>query len=188
MPSLYNDGEYDMSGTIVGVVDKEHITDGKNINKGDILIGLKSSGLHTNGYSLARAVLFPKYRHDSYIQDLGATVGEALLTVHKSYYRLVFPLVELSMLKGISHITGGGIIGNTRRIMPEGRTLAIDWNSWEVPPIFNLIQSTGAISDDEMRKVFNLGIGMILIVDKLNADSVLDSVKSYSPFVIGMVE
>ncbi len=188
MPSLYNDGEYDMSGTIVGVVDKEYITDGKNISSGDVLIGLKSTGLHTNGYSLARSVLFPKYSYDHIFPELNTTIGEALLEVHKSYLKVVHPLVEVKMLKGISHITGGGIVGNTNRILPSGRTLAVDWSSWEVPPIFQIIQKEGQIADEEMRKVFNLGIGMILIVDKLNVESVMECCKEYEPKIIGEVK
>jgi phosphoribosylformylglycinamidine cyclo-ligase len=187
MPSMYQEGEYDISGTIVGVVDKKNIVNGNNIKKSDVIIGLKSTGLHTNGYSLARAVLFAKFNVDEYLDHLGETLGEALLKVHKSYLGKVLPLVEEGVLSGISHITGGGLIGNTNRIMPEGTTLNIDWQSWERLPIFDLIQDTGKISDDEMRAAFNLGIGMVLITDKNNADKVFNSVLDYSPVYIGEV-
>ncbi len=188
MPSIYSEGEYDISGTIVGIVDKEKIVDGKNITEGDVLIGLKSTGLHTNGYSLARSVLFPKFRHDDKPEELDTTIGEALLAVHKSYLKTVHPLVEEKLLKGISHITGGGIVGNTKRIMPQGRTLNVDWNSWVIPPIFKLIQKTGSISDEEMRKVFNLGIGMILIVSPEKVDTVLKRTSDNNPLIIGDVK
>lgn len=188
MPSIYSEGEYDISGTIVGIVDKDKIVDGKKIAKGDILIGLKSTGLHTNGYSLARSVLFPGFKHDDSPEELGTTIGEALLAVHKSYLKEVHPLVEQKLLKGISHITGGGIIGNTKRIMPEGRSLNVDWNSWDIPPIFKLIQKTGEISDEEIRKVFNLGIGMILIVSPANVDTVLERTSASNPLIIGDVK
>lgn len=187
MPGFYNDGEYDMSGTIVGIVDKKNIINGSDIKKGDVLIGLKSSGLHTNGYSLARKVLFPKYDVNDKPEMLGETVGEALLHVHKSYLKNVKPLIESQSLTGISHITGGGIIGNTSRILPEGMNLDIDWNSWEQLPIFRLIQEEGKISDEEMRKAFNLGIGMILIAREENVDSIMEACKSDDPLVIGKI-
>jgi len=187
MPSMYQSGEYDVSGTIVGIVDKDKIVDGKKITEGDVLIGLPSTGLHTNGYSLARSVLFPKYKYDEYIDELGMKVSDALLAVHKSYQHIVHPMAVSGLLKGISHITGGGIIGNTKRIIPQGLELAIDWNSWEIPSIFKLIQSTGNIETSEMRHVFNLGIGIILITNKENIDLVLDSCKSEKPVIIGEV-
>jgi phosphoribosylformylglycinamidine cyclo-ligase len=187
MPSLYHEGEYDMSGTIVGVVDKDKIVNGKSISQGDILIGLPSTGLHTNGYSLGRNVLFSKFKVEEYVEELGMSVGEALLAVHKSYLPSVHPLVEEKLLKGISHITGGGMVGNTKRILPEGRTLNIDWKSWNRLPIFDLIQSIGNVEEEEMREVFNLGIGMVLIVDKNNADSILARLESEKALVIGEI-
>lgn len=188
MPSMYHEGEYDVSGTIIGVVDKKNIVNGSDIQKGDILIGLKSTGLHTNGFSLARAVLFNKFKVDDYVDFLGETIGDALLKVHKSYLKPVLPLVESQILTGISHITGGGLIGNTKRILPKDRKLNIDWNSWETLPIFELIQETGNVSDEEMRAAFNLGIGMVLITRKENADKVFTSVKDYNPVFIGEIE
>ncbi len=187
MPSIYSEGEYDISGTIVGIVDKEKIIDGKKISKDDILIGLPSNGLHTNGYSLARAVLLRKYNVDTYFEELGETLGDSLLKIHKSYLKLIYHFIEENLIHGISHITGGGILGNTNRIIPDGLKIKIDWDSWKVPPIFNLIQKTGNITDEEMRKVFNLGIGMILVVSKNNADRVLSEIGKQNAFVIGEV-
>lgn len=187
MPSIYSEGEYDISGTIVGIVDKEKIIDGKKISKNDVLIGLSSNGLHTNGYSLARAVLLKKYNVDTYFEELGETLGDSLLKIHKSYLKSVYHFIEENLIHGISHITGGGILGNTNRIIPDGLKIKIDWDSWKVPPIFNLIQKTGNITDEEMRKVFNLGIGMILVVGKIHADSVLSEIGNQNAFMIGEV-
>lgn len=188
MPGFYNDGEYDMSGTIVGVVDKKNIINGSNIKAGDVLIGLQSTGLHTNGYSLARKVLFPKYDINDIVPDTDETIGDALLKVHKSYLNNVKGLIEQQILTGISHITGGGIVGNTSRILPKDCQLDINWQSWELPPIFKLIQNTGNISDEEMRKAFNLGIGMILIARKENIEQILTACQSDKPIVIGQIK
>jgi len=166
MPGLYDEKEYDMSGTIVGIVDRKKIIDGKTITKGDLLIGFKSNGLHTNGYSLARKVLLSKYKHDERISVLKLTLGEELLRIHKSYLKLINTLKEKTKVKGFSHITGGGIVGNTIRILPEGLSLKISWDSWDSLPIFNLIKETGKIPDEEMRKVFNMGIGLIAVINK----------------------
>ncbi len=188
MPSFYSDGEYDLSGTIVGVVEKKKIIDGRKIRKGDVLVGLASNGLHTNGYSLARNVLFNKFKIDDYIPELSNILGEELLKVHKSYLNVVFPLAQKGLINGISHITGGGILGNTRRILPPELALKIDWKSWVVPPIFNLIQKLGEIEDDEMRNVFNLGIGLILIVSKENLEKVIADLKEKETYwIIGEV-
>jgi len=187
MPSMYNEGEYDISGTIVGVVDQKNIVDGKKIKAGNVMIGLPSSGLHTNGYSLARKVLLDKYKVDDYVDELGKTIGEALLAVHKSYLKTVEPLVGQNLLNGISHITGGGIVGNTSRIIPQGLNMKIDWQSWTELPVFSLIRKIGGIEESEMRHVFNLGIGMILIVDKDKAGKVLELCKAENPVVIGEI-
>jgi len=164
MPGIYKEKDYDLSGTIVGVVDKENILDGRNIQSGDLLIGFLSNGLHTNGYSLARKVLWEKYNLDYYIKLINKTLGEELLRVHKSYLKLIRELKTNVNVKGFSHITGGGIIGNTSRIIPEGLNIKIHWGNWDAPPIFKLIQNTGNISSEEMRKVFNEGIGLIVVV------------------------
>lgn len=170
MPGMYSENDYDISGTIIGVVDREKIIDGKNIKSGDLLFGFKSTGLHTNGYSLARKVLQSEYSFNDKVDELNNSIGDELLSVHKSYFKLIQTLSDKIPVKGFSHITGGGIVGNTNRILPEGLKLEINWDSWKVPPIFNLIQKTGKISDEEMRKVFNMGIGLIAVVDKNNSE------------------
>lgn len=187
MPSMYADGEYDVAGTIVGVVEKDRIINGKRIGVGDVLIGLPSTGLHTNGYSLARAALFPTYSVDTFIDELGTTIGEALLAVHRSYLADIRPLLQTNMIHGLSHITGGGIVGNTSRILQPGQALDIDWSAWAVPPIFKLIQQAGDVSDAEMRKVFNLGIGMIAVVPEHAAQSVLTQWSEQGAVVVGTI-
>jgi phosphoribosylformylglycinamidine cyclo-ligase len=188
MPSFYSDGEYDLSGTIVGVVDKKQIIDGSKVQKGDVLIGLASNGLHTNGYSLARNVLLKKFRVDEFFPELENTLGNELLKVHKSYFKIVYPLIEKGFINGISHITGGGILGNTKRIIPRGLSLKINWTAWEPPAIFKLIQEVGNVDDEEMRNVFNLGIGMILVVSENNLDKVISEIEGKEQFfVIGEV-
>lgn len=180
MPDIYKEGEFDLAGTIVGVVEKSKIISGATINEGDVLIGLESSGLHTNGYSLARKVLFSAFDVHDFLDELGCTVGEALLAVHRSYLPVIKTLKTIDGVQGFSHITGGGIVGNTKRILPDGLRLDIDWNSWKLPPIFNLIQKTGSVSDVDMRQAFNLGIGLIAVVSpdaKQAVTSVLDDMK-----------
>ncbi len=166
MPGLYETKDYDLSGTIVGIVEKSKIIDGSKIEKGDILIGIESNGLHTNGYSLARKVLFEKYSLDENIEILNSNLKTELLKVHKSYLHLIQELNKNVELKAFSHITGGGIVGNTKRVIPDGKNISIDWSTWDLPPIFKLIQKTGDITDAEMRTVFNMGIGLIAILNK----------------------
>lgn len=187
MPGLYAENDYDLSGTIVGVVEKERIIDGKNIQPGDVLIGFASNGLHTNGYSLARKVLLEKYPLDSRFDSLELPLGDELLRVHKSYLKLIAALKDNLEIKGFSHITGGGIIGNTKRILRAGLKMNIDWQSWQVPALFKLIQTTGNIKDEEMREVFNLGIGLVAVVDKALVPQVLEIAKSQGEeaYVIG---
>ncbi|HOJ50842.1 MAG TPA: phosphoribosylformylglycinamidine cyclo-ligase [Spirochaetota bacterium] len=188
MPGFYKDSEYDIAGTIVGVVEKSKIIDGSKIKKGDVLVGLKSTGLHTNGYSLARKVLLGKYTVDTYIKELGQTIGEALLAVHKSYLKQIELLKENIDIKGISHITGGGIEGNTKRLLKENFILSIDWGAWDRPAIFNFIQKEGNIEEEEMRRVFNLGIGIIFIIDRDDLNKVLNILKNEEPLVIGEIK
>lgn len=168
MPGFYQDGEYDMSGTIVGIVEKQKIIDGSKIKKGDLLLGFPSNGLHTNGYSLARKVLLAKYKLDQHLPELNCTLADELLKIHRSYLTIISVLTKNIQVNGFSHITGGGIVGNTMRIIPKGLKLNIHWGNWDVPAIFKLIQSSGNISSEEMRKVFNLGIGLIAVVSKKN--------------------
>jgi len=166
MPDFYKPGDYDISGTIVGVAEKGEMMPNREVNKGDLLIGLPSTGLHTNGYSLARKVLLKHYDSDDFVEPLGITIGEALLAIHKSYLPAIDGILHEHWLVGISHITGGGIVANTRRILDDSQDLYIDWDSWERPSIFNLIQELGNVPEDDMRHSMNLGIGMILIVKK----------------------
>ena len=188
MPGIYRPDDFDLAGTIVGVAEQGRILNDR-VCKGDVLIGLPSSGLHTNGYSLARSVLFAQFKVDDYVDELQATVGELLLRVHRSYLNPVRPLLGDTDLHGISHITGGGIVGNTERILTDGMQLKIDWQAWEWLPIFRLIQEVGKVSTAEMRHVFNLGIGLILIVDPKRADAVFERLeqKDANPVYIGHV-
>ncbi len=187
MPSLYHSGDYDIAGTIVGVVEKQKVLNGSHVSVGDVLIGLPSSGLHTNGYSLARSVLFPKYRIDEYVSELGCTVGEALLAIHRSYLAKVMPLLDRDLVSAVSHITGGGLLGNTQRVLQAGQELRVDWKAWERPPIFNLIQSAGSVTETEMQTVFNLGIGMVLLVKPHNVHAVIEALGTEQATVIGEV-
>jgi len=191
MPGLYSLGEYDVVGSIVGVVEKDEIINGRTIQKGDILVGLPSSGLHTNGYSLARKVLFEiaGFTVRTKPEDLTGTLGEELLHVHRSYLKPIIPLLKTSSIHGMSHVTGGGLIGNTMRILPPSRRLKIDWTSWQVPPIFQIIQKEGKISDEEMRKAFNMGIGFVLIVSAESSEEILDQLRNVgeTPKIIGKV-
>ena len=166
MPDIYKEGEFDLAGTVVGVVERGQLITGKDIKKGDQLVGFKSSGLHTNGYSLARKVLFSRFDIDDKPDELDQSIGEELLMVHKSYLELITSLKGIKGVQGFSHITGGGIEGNTRRILPDGLKLSVDWNSWERPKIFKLIQKTGNVPEEDMRATFNLGIGLITVCSK----------------------
>jgi phosphoribosylformylglycinamidine cyclo-ligase len=190
MPGFYADGDYDMAGTMVGVVEKSDRINGSRIRKGDVLIGLYSSGLHTNGYSLARKVLLEKFQLPSHIDELGCTVGEEMLKIHKSYLKPVSSVMEKITIKGISHITGGGIVENTLRVIPKRLKIDIDWSAWETPPVFELIQRLGNVPYEDMIRTFNLGVGMILIVDKKDADKACRILKNKKekPFVMGSVQ
>ena len=170
MPDFYPEGEYDLAGFIVGVVDKAKVIDGKSIVPGDVVLGLPSTGLQTNGYSLARKLFFEVggYKVDSYIDELGTTVGEALLTTHPSFLPQIGPLLDSGLIKGLAHITGGGFLENIPRILPEGVSVEIDRGSWPEPPIFGLMQRIGNVSDQEVFRTFNMGIGMIVICSANN--------------------
>lgn len=189
MPGLYHGEDFDLAGAVVGVVDRSGIVDGSRIKKGDVLIGLPSTGLHTNGYSLARAVLFKDYAPDSIIPELGCTLADALLAVHRSYLKPVSRLMEKVEVRGLSHITGGGLVGNTMRIIPQGRRLEVDWSAWQRPAIFNLIQQLGNVPEEDMRKTFNLGIGLVIVVGRRKADEAVRRLKKMreKPVVIGSV-
>lgn len=169
MPGFYSDNEYDVAGFIVGIVDNDKIVDGKNIKSGDLLIGLPSTGLHTNGYSLARHIVFDqlKLNVDSKVDELPGTIGEELLKVHRSYLKPVSRLLENNLVKGMAHITGGGFLDNIPRILPDNTAVQIE-RTWPVPPIFQFLCDKGNVGMDERYRVFNMGIGMVLFVDKSN--------------------
>jgi phosphoribosylformylglycinamidine cyclo-ligase len=164
MPGLYRTGTYDLAGTIIGVVEEEAAIHGEAIRPGDVLLGYASSGLHTNGYTLARRIVFERLGlgiHDRF-GELGRSVADVLLDVHRSYYRSVMPVV--SQVHGLAHITGGGIPGNLVRILPEGCQAVVDPASWDLPPLFTTLQQAGGVSTEEMRDVFNLGVGLIAVL------------------------
>jgi phosphoribosylformylglycinamidine cyclo-ligase len=175
MPGFYNDGEYDIAGFIVGAVDRSRLIDGHTVAAGDVLVGLPASGLHTNGYSLARRIVFDHLRLtvDSHVGELGTTVGEALLVPHRSYLPFIRPLLESTRIKGMAHITGGGITENLPRVLPHGTAAVIDTSAWQVPPIFRWLQASGAVPDDDMRRTFNMGIGLIAVTGREQADSLI---------------
>ena len=165
MPDFYSVGEYDIAGFIVGVADREKIIDGKRIVPGDILLALPSVGLHTNGYSLARKLFFDiaGYDANTYLDELGMTVGEALLQPHVSYLKTLDGLLDSGLIKGLVHITGGGLTDNVPRILPEGSAVEIDKGSWPLLPVFKLMQEIGSVSETEMYRTFNMGVGMVVV-------------------------
>ncbi|HOT97152.1 MAG TPA: phosphoribosylformylglycinamidine cyclo-ligase [bacterium] len=175
MPGFYANGEYDLAGTIIGAVNRSEIIDGSRISPGDLLLGLPSTGLHTNGYALARKVLFEvqQVRLDDQAPSLGMSWSDVLLQVHRSYQKPILAVRRHPALHGISHVTGGGIAGNTHRLLRPGLQLEIDWHCWTVPPLFQMIQEYGRIADDEMRRVFNLGIGLVLVVQPEGASEII---------------
>ncbi len=175
MPGFYAAGEYDIAGFIVGVVDRERIIDGKRVEPGDVLIGLPSSGLHTNGYSLARRIAFEELalKADDYVVEIGATVGDALLAPHRSYLSALRPLLAGGRIKAMAHITGGGITDNLPRVLPEGASARIDTAAWEVPAVFTWLQRAGQVPADDMRRTFNMGIGLIVVCGAPDAEAML---------------
>ena len=198
MPGFYQKGEYDVSGTIVGVVDKAKMLDGRGIKPGDAVIGIASSGLHTNGYSLARKVFFEilKLKPHTRVAELGCSVGDELLKVHRSYGPLVQALLKsynkpnrVRIVKGIAHITGGGFIDNIPRVLPKKCGVKIERGSWPVLPVFELIEKHGKVDNAEMHQVFNMGIGMTAIVTGAKADGVLRSIRrrGHEAWIIGEV-
>jgi phosphoribosylformylglycinamidine cyclo-ligase len=176
MPGFYADGEYDIAGFIVGIVEKSGVINGRAIVPGDALIGLPSAGLHTNGYSLARRVLFGAagFRADTFVPELGMTVADALLAPHRSYLKAIRPLLAQGLVKGMAHITGGGITENLPRVLPEGCAAVIHRASWPVPPLFTLLQQRGSISNDEMFRAFNMGIGLVAVAARAAVDVAIE--------------
>jgi phosphoribosylformylglycinamidine cyclo-ligase len=191
MPGLYKKGEYDVAGFIVGACEEKALITGETIVPGDVLLGLPSDGLHTNGYSLARKLLFEvaKYKVGKVLPELGETVGEALLRVHLSYATAMRALRKEKLLKGAAHITGGGITDNTPRMLPAGTNAKINTKAWQVPALFTLLQDIGKVPEADWRRTFNLGIGMIVAVP---ADRVEKATKAlnkvgYQPVEVGKV-
>jgi phosphoribosylformylglycinamidine cyclo-ligase len=191
MPGTYAPGDYDLAGFIVGVVERERALTGSAVRAGDVLIGLPSAGLHTNGYTLARKVLFESagYSVSTSLPELGTTVGAALLAPHRSYLAALEPLLERGKIRALSHITGGGFPGNIPRVLPAGLAARVRRGSWEIPSLFRLIQASGQVSDDEMFRTFNMGVGMVVVVSPADLHEVEHSLerRGETSFVIGNV-
>ena len=190
MPGFYPENEYDIAGFAVGIVDRKKIIDGKSIKEGDTLIGLPSSGLHSNGFSLVRKLLnLTEEKLTKPIQQLGTTLGEELIKPTRIYVKTILQLKELFPIKGICHITGGGFVENIPRMIPEGLRVKIHRGTWPVPPIFNLLQTIGSITDESIYNTFNMGIGMVLAVDHSLVADVLKKLESMDEkaYVIGEI-
>jgi phosphoribosylformylglycinamidine cyclo-ligase len=187
MPGLYAPGDYDLAGFIVGAVEKKKMLTGQNVRAGDVLIGLPSNGLHTNGYSLARKLLFEVagYKVDSHVPDLGATLAEELLRVHRSYLKPLSALLDAGILKAAAHITGGGITDNLPRALPKDLSAEIDTAAWETPRIFTLLRELGQMPEDDWRRTLNCGIGMISIVAEKDAQRAKQLLRGARPAFIG---
>jgi phosphoribosylformylglycinamidine cyclo-ligase len=182
MPDFYPPGEYDLAGFIVGIVDREKLIDGSTIEPGDVLLGLASAGLHTNGYSLARRLFFDRLdlRPDDVIPELGISAADLLLAPHRSYLALLEPLLDNYPIKGIAHITGGGLTDNLPRILPSGTSAVMHPKTWPILPVFDYMQSKGNIEDSEMYRTFNMGIGMVLVVDRNHVSEVRQHLEACS--------
>lgn len=180
MPGFYGQGEYDIAGFIVGVVDRERIVDGRTIEAGDVMLGLPSAGLHTNGYSLARKLFFADagYTVETYLDEVGGTAGEVLLRPHVSYLRALDGVLDRGVIRGLAHITGGGLLENIPRILPEATGAEIRRDSWPVLPVFNLFQRLGNIDESEMFRTFNMGIGMVVVCNPAEAAGIRDHIES----------
>jgi len=180
MPDFYPPGEYDLAGFIVGVVDKAKVIDGKSIVPGDVVLGLPSTGLQTNGYSLARKLFFEVggYKIDDRVEELGSTIGEALLSIHSSFLPQLDGLLDSGLIKGLAHITGGGFLENIPRILPEGVSVEINRGTWPEPPVFGLMQQLGNVSDHEMFRTFNMGIGMVAICSEGEKDHIANGMEN----------
>ena len=191
MPGMYQDGEYDLAGTIVGVVEKAKILTGAKVKEGDPLLALASTGLHTNGYSLARKLLFEvaQYSHDAHIPELGAVLGDELLRVHRSYLKPIQTLAKAGSLAAAAHITGGGITDNLPRVLPKGLSAMIDTGTWQPPALFELLRGIGQVPEDDWRRTFNLGVGMIFVVPQEKLAAAHRALKRLGekPWVIGEV-
>ena len=175
MPGFYQDGEYDLAGFIVGAADRQRLITGRAIATGDVLVGIPSSGLHTNGYSLARRIVFDHMKLDvgSHVPELRRTVGDALLEPHRSYLPCIRPLLDGGRIKGMAHITGGGITDNLPRVLPHGTAAVVDTRTWEVPALFKWLQSSGNVPQEDMLRTFNMGIGLIVVTAPENAEALI---------------
>ncbi len=192
MPGFYAAGEYNLAGFIVGVVERSALLDGSTLAPGDAVVGLPSTGLHTNGYSLARHIVFEVLglSVDSYVPELGTTIGEALLAVHRSYLSVIEPLLGKGpLVRGLAHITGGGITDNLPRIFPQGVGARVDRGSWEVPALFRFLAEAGHVPRDDMYRTFNMGIGLIVVCRAASLEPLLAELRALgeSPLVIGDV-
>ena len=190
MPDFYPPGEYDLAGFIVGIVDKPKVIDGKSIMPGDVVLGIPSTGLQTNGYSLARKLFFEigGYKVDDFVEELGTTVGEALLATHASFLRPIEGLLDKGVIKGLVHITGGGFLENIPRILPDGVSVAINRGTWPELPIFGMMQRLGNVDEKEMFRTFNMGIGMVVVCSAEEKESVqkhLDQSFQIGTIIIG---
>jgi len=192
LPDFYQPGEYDLVGFVVGIVDRQRIINGETIKDGDVCLGLASSGLHTNGYTLARKVAFEiaGLKPDSYVDDLGMTIAEALMKVHRCYAPLVRPLLEKYHVHGMAHITGGGIPGNLKRVLPHDCRAEIRKSSWPVPPVFEYLKKAGDIDAVDIYSAFNMGIGYILVVDQAEVSGIVSDLKEAgeTAYIIGSIE
>jgi phosphoribosylformylglycinamidine cyclo-ligase len=187
MPGFYQAGEYDVAGFIVGVVPRAKVIDGRHIEKGDALVALPSTGLHTNGYSLARRIAFDVLKLDvqSTVPELGESVGEALMRTHRSYLPQIGPLLDRGWIKGMAHITGGGLTENVPRMFPEGRHFSLDRQSWTIPPLFQWLQRAGQLDDAEMFRAFNMGVGLVIAASPADAPALVSALPG--SWVIGQV-
>ena len=180
MPDMYAPGEYDLAGTIVGMVEEDRVLDGRGIRPGDALVALASSGLHTNGYSLARRIVFDRMglgMDDPFPEEDGS-VADVLLRVHRSYLNALHPLLEAGRIRGLAHVTGGGLVDNVPRILPPGVDARFDLGSWSVPPLFRVLQREGGVEKSEMFRAFNMGVGMVAVVSAEDADGVVRDLRS----------
>ncbi len=191
MPGMYSEEDYDLAGFSVGIADKNKIISGQNVKEGDKLIGIASSGIHSNGYSFIRKIFLDEYNYKltDYIEDLGMTLGEALLVPTKIYVKLIMDLISKYELKAIAHITGGGVIENIPRVIPKGLGIDINKNSWEKPAIFKMIEKFNAIDEVELHKSFNMGIGLVMIVESEKCEEILNYIneKNEKAYIIGEV-
>jgi phosphoribosylformylglycinamidine cyclo-ligase len=191
MPGFYPEGEYDLAGFIVGVVERDRIITGKEVQIGDVILGLPSNGLHTNGYSLARKLFFEvaRYSPDDYVNEIKGKVGNELMRTHKSYWPVIKKLIDGQCVSALAHVTGGGITENLPRVLPRGFAAAIDLGSWPVPPLFEHLRELGNVPQDEMLRTFNMGLGMLLVIPLAKfkkAQTVLERI-SEKAFTIGRI-